>query len=99
MGVKVIPNPDPPPTLSEVREIAADSANIVVLDGPKRKARIRGITRKQVELCCQKGTFIEGPFRNERHDWQVTMFRHAAGEEIRVVVILKDGKLIVRSNH
>jgi hypothetical protein len=99
MAVKPVSSPDPVPSLRDVHAIAANTASIVILVEPKRKAKARGITRRQVELCCQKGTFLEGPFRNERHDWQVTMFRHAAGEEIKVVVIIKDGRLLIRSNH
>lgn len=80
----------PVPTLSEIREIASDTDNIQThLPGPARKARHRNITRRQIELCCQRGTIEEGPFLNERSDWQVTLFRHAAGEEMRFVVILK----------
>jgi hypothetical protein len=91
---------DPVPTLAEIREIAADTANIkTVLPTPTRKAKKRGITRRQIELCCQKGTMEEGPFRNEKGDWQATLFRHAAGEEMRCVVIIKEGVLIIRSNH
>lgn len=97
--MRLVPNPDRPPSLKEVREIAEDSANVVILFKPKQKGRVRKISSNQVVLCCQKGTFHEGPFRNERHDWQVTMYRHAAGEEIKVVVIVKDAKLYVRSNH
>ena len=91
---------DPAPTLADIRAIAADTANIdTFLPGPAKKAKRRGITRRQIELCCQKGTLEEGPFRNERGDWQATLFRHAAGEEMRCVVIIKDGNLIVRSNY
>lgn len=91
---------DKPPTLADIRDIAADTANILTfLPGPARKAKMRGITRRQIELCCQKGTLEEGPFRNERGLWQATLFRHAAGEELRCVVVIENGNLIVRSNH
>lgn len=90
---------DKAPTLTEIRALAETSANIVILEGPKRKAKLRGITRPQVESCIRKGTIDEGPFQNERGDWQVTLYRHAAGEEMKVVIILKDGKILVRSNH
>lgn len=91
---------EPVPTLQEIRAIAATTLNIKThLPGPSRKAKARNITRRQIELCCQKGTIEEGPFRNERGDWQVTLYRHAAGEELRCVVVIKDGTLIIRSNH
>jgi hypothetical protein len=90
---------DKPPTLREIQALAANSGNIVQLGEARKKARRRGITRPQIETCVRKGTIEEGPFRNERGDWQVTLCRRAAGEELRVVVILKDGKILVRSNH
>jgi hypothetical protein len=96
---KTDPPSDNPPTLQEIRALAETSANIAILAAPKKKAKRRGITRPQVESCIRKGTIDEGPFRNERGDWQVTLYRHAAGEEMRVVIILKDGKILVRSNH
>ncbi len=91
--------PEKPPTLRDIQALAADSANIVQLVEASKKAQKRGITRPQIECCVRKGTIQEGPFRNERGDWQATLYRHAAGEELRVVVILKDGKILVRSNH
>jgi hypothetical protein len=94
------PRLDPVPTLADIRAIAAITENIqTFLPTPAKKAKTRGITRRQIELCCQRGTLEEGPFRNERGDWQATLFRHAAGEEMRCVVIIKEGALIVRSNH
>lgn len=90
----------PVPTLAEIRALAANSENIIsTLPGPSAKAKARGITRRAIEQCCQNGTIDEGPFLNERGDWQVTMFRHAAGNELKVVLVIKDGQLIVRSNH
>lgn len=90
---------DKPPTLREIQALAANSGNIIQLVEARKKAKRRGITRPQIESCLRKGTIEEGPFRNERGDWQVTLCRRAAGEELRVVVILKDGKILVRSNH
>jgi hypothetical protein len=92
---------DPEPTLAHIREIARYSGNVILLKGALKKGRRRGITFGQVVKCCQLGTIIDGPFKNERFEWQVTLQRHAAGEEIRVVVIvdLEKGKLWVRSNH
>lgn len=89
---------DKPPTLREIQALAANSGNIQLVEA-RKKAKRRGITRPQIESCLRKGTIEEGPFRNERGDWQVTLCRRAAGEELRVVVILKDGKILVRSNH
>ncbi len=48
-----------------VRLIAADTDNIVVIPYGRRRAQQRNITRRQIELCVQKGTITEGPFLNQ----------------------------------
>jgi DNA-binding transcriptional regulator YiaG len=65
-----------------IRELVADSAKIVVLSYATRRARQRRISRRQIELCCQRETIVEGPIRNQHGHWQVGLFRHAAGEEL-----------------
>jgi hypothetical protein len=93
------PAADKPPLLADIRALAEDSGNIVHLASPKAKAKRRCITWPRIVSCIRKGAIQEGPFRNERGDWQVTLYRHAAGEELRVVIILKDEKILVRSNY
>lgn len=66
--------------LRVIREIAADTGNIVILDHAKKQCAKRRISRRQVEMCIQRGTVAEGPFLNAHGHWQVTLFRHAAGE-------------------
>jgi len=74
--------------LRTIREIAADTNNIVVIRYGKKRARERKIGHRQIELCCQKGTITEGPFMNQHGHWQVNLYRHAAGEEITCVVAI-----------
>ncbi|ONF45541.1 hypothetical protein RSM1_29335 [Methylobacterium radiotolerans] len=74
--------------LRTVREIAADTDRIVVLPHGKKRGRQRKITRRQSELCCQRGTITEGPFLNQHGHWQVNLYRHMAGEEITCVVAI-----------
>ena len=71
-----------------IRELAADTSRIVIIPYGKRKSRRRGITRRQIELCVQKGTITEGPFVNLKGNWQVNLYRHAAGEELTCVVAI-----------
>ena len=75
--------------LRVIREIAADTNHIVVIAHARRRGRQRDITRRQIELCAQKGTIIEGPFMNQRGNWQVSLQRHAAGEEITCAVVIE----------
>ena len=78
----------PAHALRVVKEIASDTGRIVVLSHAKLRGKQRKITRRQIELCCQKGTITEGPFQNQHGHWQVTLYRHAAGEEITCVVAI-----------
>jgi Domain of unknown function (DUF4258) len=75
--------------LKVVRLIAADTDNIVVIPYGRRRAQQRNITRRQIELCVQKGTIVEGPFLNQHGNWQMNFYRHAAGEEVTCVVAIE----------
>jgi hypothetical protein len=75
--------------LRVIRGLAADSRRIVVHPYGARKTKARRITRRQIELCCQKGSIVEGPFVNIHGNWQVNMYRHAAGEEVTCVVVIE----------
>jgi hypothetical protein len=74
--------------LKVIRGIASDSSRIIVVAHAKMRGRQRSITRRQIELCVQRGTITEGPFLNAHGNWQVNLFRHAAGEEITCVVAI-----------
>lgn len=75
--------------LRTIRELAADTNRIVIVKHGKMAQRRRQISRRQVELCVQKGTIIEGPFYNQHGNWQVTIYRHAAGEEMTCAVAIE----------
>jgi hypothetical protein len=78
-----------PEALKVVRLLAVNTDNIVVLFHATGQARKRSITRRQIELCVQKGTIREGPFVNGHGNWQMNFYRHAAGEEITCVVAIE----------
>ena len=78
----------PGAALRHIRDIAADTGSIIVVAHARKRQRERGITRRQIELCVQKGTVTEGPFMNAHGNWQVTLFRHAAGEDLTCVVAI-----------
>jgi hypothetical protein len=78
-----------PEALRVVRMLSADTANIVVIPYGERRAKERRITRRQIELCVQKGTISEGPFVNQHGNWQMNFCRRAAGEEITCVVAIE----------
>ena len=74
--------------LRVIREIAADTDRIIVLSHGRKRARQRKITRRQIELCVQRGSIVEGPFMNQHGHWQASLYRHAAGEEITCAVAI-----------
>jgi hypothetical protein len=75
--------------LTVIREIAVDSARIVLIPHAKKRSAQRSISRRQIERCCQEGTITEGPFLNGKGQWQATLYRHAAGEEVTCVVAIE----------
>ena len=82
--------------LTVIREIAVDSGRIVLIPHAKKRSAQRSISRRQVERCCQKGTITEGPYPNAKGRWRATLYRHAAGEEVKCVVAIQSAiRLIV----
>jgi len=72
-----------------MQHLAADSARIVILDHCRKRMLKRHVTRRQIELCLLKGTASEGPFMNAHGNWQVNLYRHAAGEALTCTVVLE----------
>jgi hypothetical protein len=72
-----------------IRLLASDPDNVVTIKYADRRAKQRRITRTQIEKCVQKGTITEGPFLNSHGNWQVNIYRHAAGEEVTCVVAIE----------
>lgn len=81
--------------LKIIRQLAADTNNIVIIPHARKRGRQRRISRRQVELCVQRGTISEGPFLNAKGHWQVNLYRHAAGEEMECVVAIEWGKSLI----
>lgn len=71
-----------------IAELSVDTEKIVIVPHGKTQAARRKITRRQIELCVQKGIITEGPFLNNFGNWQVTIQRTAAGEQITCVVAI-----------
>lgn len=78
-----------------IRELAKDTDNIVIIAHAKMRGRQRRISRRQVELCVQRGIITEGPFVNAQGNWQVTLQRQAAGEEIECAVAIDWGRKLI----
>jgi hypothetical protein len=78
-----------PAAVRMVQDLAGDSNRIVILGHCVQRMKKRRVTRRQVELCLQRGTLTEGPFKNAHGNWQVNMYRHAAGEELTCAVAIE----------
>jgi hypothetical protein len=74
--------------LGMIRQLAEDSARIVIVSHGRKRQRERKITRPQIEFCLRKGFIDEGPFLNEHGNWQSTMCCQHAGDELTVVVAI-----------
>lgn len=69
-----------------IREIAQDSARVVVVGHGQKRRRQRNVSFKQIIDCLLKGTISEGPYQIASGDWRCNVARHAAGEELTCVV-------------
>lgn len=79
-----------------IREVAADSNNVVLTNHAKEQMLARGWSIRQVRGCLQRGTVSEGPFVNAHGNWQCTLQRFAAGNNVKVAVAIDwPAKLIV----
>ena len=91
MGEVVPPKLTAAAALRLVRALAADSSRIDILDHCTNRMRQRRVSLRQIEMCLRKGTISEGPFVNPHGNWQVSLIRHAAGEELTCVVAIEVG--------
>lgn len=71
-----------------IRETAQVTARVVIPYHATGRMRSKHITRKQVHDCLRQGFITEGPFQNIKGNWQCTMYRRLAGEDISVAVAL-----------
>lgn len=83
-----------------IKNLAANSANIFLIDHAKKSMKKRHITLNQVIQCLLKGKITEGPYRDiGSGNWRVRMEYYSAGQCIKVVAELmtndKNEKIIV----
>ncbi len=76
--------------LKLVRELVRDTDNIVLLPHARKRMKKRSINNRQIEICLRLGIIREGPFMNQHGNWQVTMERLAAGEEMKLAVAIEE---------
>jgi hypothetical protein len=81
--------------LRVIRELAQDSLNVVFLPHARKRMKKRRITPIMIYACLKAGSITEGPFLNANGNWQVTMERMLAGEELVAVVAIERGQTLL----
>ena len=72
-----------------IAETAADSKRIVLLPHAREKMAERHITMRQVIDCLLHGVVSQPAFMNIKGNWQCTLMRRNAGDEVCVVAALE----------
>lgn len=87
-----------PSALRILREVAADSSRVFFTHHAKQRMRERKISRSQVDRCLAKGSITEGPARDAKGNWKITLEIFTAGESVSVAVAIdydSNGNFIV----
>jgi hypothetical protein len=77
-----------PEALVAIREIGRDATRIVLLPHARERADERGVVTRQIVDCVRLGVIEEGPFLNARGNWQVTLRRRSAADQLACVVAI-----------
>lgn len=65
-----------------------DTGRIIWTEHARERMRDRDITTSQVMRCIRHGKITEGPAPEMKGDWRMTLDVLAAGDPLRVVVVL-----------
>lgn len=77
-----------PKALALVRELAADSGNVVFHPHALKRMRTRHVTPKEVIACLLKGAITEGPALGIKGAWELAVERTNAGRRLRVALAI-----------
>jgi hypothetical protein len=80
--------------LKRIRELAEDTDNIALTRHAIERMAERQITRPMIVRVLRIGVIVEGPTQDIRGDWQCTMRRFGAGQELHVSLVTR-GKIVV----
>ncbi|ADE13786.1 conserved hypothetical protein [Nitrosococcus halophilus Nc 4] len=72
-----------------IREAVLDTSRIQWSKHARKRMRERRITTRQVLDVLSKGKIIEGPVRGTTGDWECTLERFVAGDNVVVVVAIE----------
>lgn len=71
-----------------LRDICADSANVILTVHASQRMRQRNITLTQVIACLTKGIVHEPVALDQHGHWKLTMERRAGGRQIQVAAAI-----------
>jgi hypothetical protein len=78
-----------------VRELAADSGNVVFTNHALKRMKLRKVTPLEVLQCLLKGVIVEGPALGLRGDWELAIERMGAGRKLRVALAIDMPKRLI----
>jgi hypothetical protein len=73
----------------------AGSVAIISTVHASRRKQERQIDTLEIQQCLQNGSIVEGPFQNAKGNWQCTVKRSRAGEELTVAVAIEGEERLV----
>ena len=75
-----------------IASLAQDSSLVLFTDHAKKRLIGRKVTRVQVLEVLRKGAVVEPAHRNIKGNWQCTLQRSVAGDNIKVAAALEQTK-------
>ena len=84
-----------PQALGLVRELAAESGNVVFTTHARKRMRLRKVTPLAVLECLRRGVIIEGPAMGIKGLWEVALERMGAGRRLRVAIALDPPRRVI----
>ncbi len=80
-----------------LKEIAKTSKRVKLTTHAIERMEQRDISLNQVLQCLSKGVITEGPYRDVRSDWKLTISSYSAGDMVDVACVLKFNAALLRS--
>lgn len=71
-----------------VRELAADSGNVVFVDHALKRMKQRKVSPKDIINCLLLGVIVEGPALGIKGNWELAMQRMGGGRKLRVALAI-----------
>jgi hypothetical protein len=84
-----------PKALELVRELAANTGNVIFTVHALKRMKLRRVTPLEVIECLRKGSIVEGPALGIKGDWELAIERMGAGRKLRVALAIDMPKRLI----